>query len=186
MTDAHKRKKQPELVRRALLDAAGRMAAEGGLAALSIPAVAAAAGVTKGALFHHFGSKQGLVEAASLHLVETMDAQIAHYLGDDSRYGCFTRAYVASIFQPTLEANLIATLSISLLSDQVLAQSWSRWLRDRLERHRSTDGDPALEMVRLAADGYWLADLVGVDAAIRTERTAMFRRLMDMTEPRTD
>ena len=66
MTNAHERKKQPEVVRRNLLDCAAKLAAEQGVAALSVQAVADAAGVTKGGLFHHFPSKQVLLEASSL------------------------------------------------------------------------------------------------------------------------
>ena len=31
------------------------------------------------------------------------------------------------------------------------------WLNDRLTQHRSTDNEPLLEIVRLAADGAWFA-----------------------------
>lgn len=51
-----------EATRRRLLDAAIRRFAADGLQA-SFDAVAADAGATKGALYHHFGSKDGLVQA---------------------------------------------------------------------------------------------------------------------------
>ena len=54
MVNAHHRKKQPEQVRRTLLDCAARIAAEQGIANVTVQAVAEAAGVTKGGLFHHF------------------------------------------------------------------------------------------------------------------------------------
>jgi len=54
--------------RRALLDAAiERFAAAG--AVTSFDAVAAEAGVTKGALYHHFGSKEGFIEAVYVEAV---------------------------------------------------------------------------------------------------------------------
>lgn len=54
--------------RRALLDAAiERFAAAG--AVTSFDAVAADAGVTKGALYHHFGSKEGFIEAVYVEAV---------------------------------------------------------------------------------------------------------------------
>lgn len=61
--------------RRALIDAAiGRFAAEGAVA--SFDAVAADAGVTKGALYHHFGSKDGLVEAVYVEAVNRHAARV--------------------------------------------------------------------------------------------------------------
>jgi AcrR family transcriptional regulator len=54
--------------RRALIDAAiERFAAAGAVA--SFDAVAGDVGVTKGALYHHFGSKEGLVEAVYVETV---------------------------------------------------------------------------------------------------------------------
>ncbi len=48
MATAYNRKKQPELVRRTLLDCAAKLALEQGLAAVTVQAVSHAAGVTKG------------------------------------------------------------------------------------------------------------------------------------------
>jgi len=50
------RRKAPEAVRQALLDATARVIGQGGLAALTVQDVARTAGVSKGALFHHFSS----------------------------------------------------------------------------------------------------------------------------------
>ena len=52
-----------EATRRALNTAARRQFAESGYAATNTPAIAAAAGVTRGALYHHFADKQALFEA---------------------------------------------------------------------------------------------------------------------------
>jgi AcrR family transcriptional regulator len=56
------RSTQAEVTRTRLIDAAIERFAADGLGA-SFDAVAADIGVTKGALYHHFGSKDGLVEA---------------------------------------------------------------------------------------------------------------------------
>jgi AcrR family transcriptional regulator len=74
---AHHRKKQPEQVRRALLDCAAQIAAEQGAAAITIQAVAERAGVTKGGLLHHFDSKQALLAAVFSDLLEQMDREIS-------------------------------------------------------------------------------------------------------------
>ena len=56
----YKRKKQPEVVRRALLDQAARITLEQGLSKVTFQAVADAAGVTKGGLMHPFATKNAL------------------------------------------------------------------------------------------------------------------------------
>lgn len=162
MSDAHRKAKTPEQTRRALLDQAAALALHNGIAALTLPAVAEAAGVTKGAVFHHFGSKQGLTEALCADLIASIDTEIEASLAeDDNSHGCFTRAYVTCTFAPKGAASPWSSLSLSALTDAGLARIWSDWLAARLARHSATDSGPALEIVRLATDGYWLASLQG-------------------------
>lgn len=182
MENAYERKKQPELVRRGLLDHAQRLAVDQGLASLTIQAVADAAGVTKGGLFHHFPSKQALVEAMFADVVDALDREIDELMAkDEEPYGAFTRAYVDSCFldRDRKSANLWAALSVSMISEPQLRDIWSRWQMQRYERHRETDGDLGLEIIRLAADGVWLADLMAVDGRYPASRDDLYRRLIE-------
>jgi len=98
MSTAHKRKKQPEKVRSQLIECAARIIAEQGPNAVTIQAVADAAGVTKGGLLHHFQDKNQLSEAVSRHLLAQMDTEIDKLMAQDSvEYGRFTRAYINAI-----------------------------------------------------------------------------------------
>ncbi len=174
----YRRKKQPEIVHRALLDHAAKLAVEHGLSAVTVQAVAEAAGVTKGGLLHHFPSKQALINAVFADLLEALDRQLdARIAADPEPRGAFTRAYLDSVFdiEPEGNAAVWAALAISLLTDPPLRSLWSDWVQDRQQRHRETDGTLALAAVRLAADGIWLADLTGVAVE---ERAAMRDFLM--------
>ncbi|MEV6833997.1 TetR family transcriptional regulator [Streptomyces sp. NPDC051133] len=55
----------------ALLDAAVRVVARGGLRKLTYRAVAQEAGVTHGLVVHHFGSRDALIEEAVTHAIRT-------------------------------------------------------------------------------------------------------------------
>ncbi|MGH6761979.1 MAG: TetR/AcrR family transcriptional regulator [Phyllobacterium sp.] len=184
MTTAHERKKQPDVVRRRLLDCTARISIERGLASLTIQAVADAAGVTKGGLLHHFPSKQHLVEAVFHDLLETLDADIdAAMARDPEEHGRFTRAYMTTIFRPLTctKNDLWAAISIAMLTEPSLHKSWGEWLKKRLDRHGHTDTDPASEIARYAADGVWLADLMGADGEGPRDREALFSQLAELT-----
>lgn len=182
MSEGHERKKQPELVRRALIDHAARLATECGLQAVTVQAVADAAGVTKGGLFHHFPSKQTLIEAVLKDQLDKFDAMIETTLAaDDDSYGCFTRAYVIANLSMTEYAPALESTCIALLTDPVARIHWSDWLRTRLERHHATDAAPELEIVRYAADGVWLADLQQVPADLRIPRDQLRAKLVALT-----
>jgi TetR/AcrR family transcriptional repressor of nem operon len=60
-----------------LLDAAVQVIRTKGLSATSVDDLCAAAGVTKGAFFHHFDTKQALAVAAAEHWSETTGALFA-------------------------------------------------------------------------------------------------------------
>ncbi|SBT89002.1 transcriptional regulator, TetR family [Streptomyces sp. DI166] len=57
--------------RTALLEAAVRVVAKGGLRKLTYRAVAEEAGVTHGLVVHHFGSRDALIEEAVTHAIRT-------------------------------------------------------------------------------------------------------------------
>ncbi|NUQ99993.1 MAG: TetR/AcrR family transcriptional regulator [Streptomyces sp.] len=57
--------------REALLNAAVRVVARGGLRRLTYRAVAEEAGVTHGLVVHHFGSRDALIEATLAHTIHT-------------------------------------------------------------------------------------------------------------------
>jgi TetR/AcrR family transcriptional repressor of nem operon len=63
--------------RQLLLDAAVRIIRTKGLNATTVDELCAAAGVTKGAFFHHFATKEALAVAAAEHWTETTGALFA-------------------------------------------------------------------------------------------------------------
>jgi AcrR family transcriptional regulator len=185
---AHQRKKQPEQVRRALLDCAARIAAEEGASAITIQAVADRAGVTKGGLLHHFDSKQALLAAVFADLLDQLDREIDRSMAEDPNpEGRFTRAYVRACFadRPLGAQSLWAALAVSIMSDPPLKALWSRWLDQRQARHHATDGDPAFTLVRLAADGIWLADVLEKNDGMKRYPQSLEARLLALAGARS-
>ena len=180
------RRKHPELVRRSLLDRAAGLAVEKGVAAATVQAVAEAAGVTKGGLFHHFPSKQALIEAVFADLLRKLDETVDTLMDGDEGHGAFTRAYVGSVFvdRGTGVRSPWAALSVSMITDPRLKRLWSEWLRARLTRHRTTDAHPGLDVVRLAADGVWLADLLRAEDQPSALEPGLRERLIALTKGR--
>ena len=181
-SSAYSRKKQPELVRQALIDEALRLATTMGPDAVTIQAVAAGAGVTKGGLFHHFPNKQALIEGMVAHIFAQLDAAIDRHLETDTARGCFTRAYVETIlldedFGP---GSPMDVLNLSAVNYPVMGPAWDDWIARRMQRHAETDNNLDLEILRYAADGAWLSHLTsrpeGKFAQIRDRLIAMSRQ----------
>ncbi|OHV22068.1 MULTISPECIES: TetR/AcrR family transcriptional regulator [Rhizobium] len=177
------RKKQPDVVRQALLDCATRLALEHGLPAVSLQAVASAAGVTKGGLFHHFPNKQALVEAVFDGMMESFDREIDEELERDSGgHGTFTRAYVRTLFADrALNSSPWSAQTMTVLADPYSKSLWHKWINDRLARHAGTDAGTRLEIVRLAADGAWLTHVLRPDDQAASDDTALLQELIELT-----
>lgn len=183
MTEAHERKKQPEIVRRALLDCAAQISQEQGLPAVTLQAVADAAHVTKGGLLHHFPNKQALVQAVFHDLLKQLDTQIDQLLKDDVEpYGRFTRAYIRAFANAESEgACNWNALPLSSLTDPEMKAMWSEWYASRLARHAETDAGPELGIARYAADGLWLAGLLEYSAVEVANNVTLIEQLISMT-----
>lgn len=185
MSKDQPRKRQPEVVRQNLVDGAARLAAEQGPAAVTVQAVAQAAGVTKGGLFHHFPTKEALLVGMFTDLLRQLDAQLDAAIAEDPEpYGSFTRAYVDSALQQGDQgfASEWRALTVSMMYDAGLHTMWSDWRRARLERHKETDSNPMHEIVRLAADGVWL-ELVQDERHSLMVATSLQKRLHRLTTP---
>ena len=178
------RAKKPEQVRRALLDQAAAIAMDHGVGGVTVQAVAAAAGVTKGGLFHHFGSKQALIEGLFADLLARVDAEIdAAVEADPKPRGSFTRAYVNAVFTGKAFgfATPWAALSMVVVTDPSLRRLWNDWIKARLKRHCTTDEAPDLQIVRLAADGAWLSYVTTGQTRMSAELRDVHARLLAQT-----
>jgi len=168
-----------------LLDAASRVLLTRGAEQLTLAAVAAEAGVSKGGLFYHFATKAALVEGMVRRLIGQFDAALAQ-VGDEP--GAATRAYLRNTVGPEPGADpgtdpgtaaVLAALVVDPDALIPLRSAYQRW-QQRLDH----DGiDPATaSAVRLAADGWWLArllDLAPPDGDLHERTWALLSNLIE-------
>lgn len=159
----YRRPKRPEDVREAILVASTELAVTQGVRSLTFQAVADRAGVTKGGLIHHYSDKAALMAALRDRAIAHFSVALDYNLREDSRTaGRFTRAYVkACLASARSEPGL--SLITALWADTSLRRDWYAWLEKEETRHHATDGSVELKLVRLAADGAWLAAMDGAD-----------------------
>ena len=157
-----------------LLDAAGAVIRRDGPQALTLDAVAAQAGVSKGGLLYHFKSKRELLDGLVDRWMDDFQRDI------DAEAGNFARRYVAA--NDGAHAEEVGMLAALVADPQVLAA-----VRDRHEtwqdRVASEGGDPVdATVARLAADGLWLADLLGTAPPRGQLRERVLARLLELCD----
>jgi AcrR family transcriptional regulator len=102
----------------ALIEAARELFARDGYEATSLDAVAARAGVTKGAVYHHFEGKRQLFEAVFTREVERMVSPLANAYGrkkdpwDAFQAGC--RAFLDECLDPGLQRIMLLDASAAI------------------------------------------------------------------------
>jgi AcrR family transcriptional regulator len=157
-----------------LLDAASAVIRRDGPQALTLDAVAAQAGVSKGGLLYHFASKRELLDALVARWLDDFDRDI------EAENGNFAERYVrASDGAKAEEAGLLAAL---VADPQVLAAVRDRHA-DWQDRVAAEGADPVdATVARLAADGLWLADLLGIAPPEGDLRRRVLARLVELCD----
>lgn len=167
--------KQPDQVRKRLFHAATVLLSTG--QPVSIGAIASAAGVSKGAVQHHFGSKEQLLAALfDLYMDQFNDALALEDASAPPALRYARMSLNATSYEDTegWRAMVVATVI-----DRGLAARWS----ERAEIERSLDPPPSANalLVRLAADGLWLSDLLStykISGEEREELDVVMRELL--------
>ncbi|SPY79010.1 HTH-type transcriptional repressor KstR2 [Providencia rustigianii] len=155
-----------------------------GIAALSLNAVAKEAGVSKGGLLHHFPSKQELIHALFIELLDIMDTRIAVIMTSDiNTNGRFSRAYLHYIgeLKESDESFQLAFLSLAMPMEPVLRKCWRDWMLQHLEDGDEFDNSYLGALVRYAADGLWLSALTEGPTLSEQERDAIIHRLTQIS-----
>lgn len=178
-----------EATRALLLTTARRVFAESGYADASMDELTAQAGLTRGALYHHFGDKKGLLAAVVEQIDAETDARLQAissaasdpWLGFQQR----CRAYLDMALEPEIQRIVLrdarAVLGgASLDSQRHCVDSMQRLIEDlvRLGVVAEVDAQALASLIygSLAEAAFWIAD--GADADVRLRKCAAALELM--------
>jgi AcrR family transcriptional regulator len=120
---------QSEATRKKLLEVGREMFAKQGYAQTATEELVQAAGITRGALYHHFDSKEGLFKAVFEQVQREIAEKVENSGGqgqdmwDDLIFGC--RAFLASSLDPQIQQ--------IVLIDAPAVLGWEEWRRSDAE-----------------------------------------------------
>jgi AcrR family transcriptional regulator len=169
--------------RERILEAGYEIAGQSGVAAVTLEAVADRAGVSKGGLLYHFGSKQALVAG----MVDGLCRAFADLAGaaagaDPEPAGRSARAYLAASAGGLWQSDRWLALVGALVISPGLLDSWRAGVVAGRAADETENTDPvATAIVRLAADGLWLAGVLGLPALRPQLHAAVLAELDQMT-----
>ncbi|WP_342422091.1 TetR/AcrR family transcriptional regulator [Paenibacillus sp. FSL E2-0178] len=169
--------------RNLILAAASNVVKHQGIEKLTLEAVAAEAGVSKGGLLHHFPNKDALIHSMVSGITNEFITDVQNRAARDTRdQGKWSRAYLQSTVEADKEAQgMNVALNAALFSNgdllEDLRKQYSVW-----QENIENDGlDPVISsMVRLAVDGLWLSEVFGIGDLSSEMRDKVVRKLLEM------
>jgi AcrR family transcriptional regulator len=171
--------------KRRLLETANRIVQRDGAARLTLDAVAAEAGVSKGGVLYHFPSKDALIRGMLdllLYDLDELDESPVKAPLEESP-GAWLRGYIASSVHVdedvrALKAALLAAAAANPDLLEPMRERYRAW-----QARAEHDGiDPGLAtLLRLAADGLWIADLLDLAPPADELRARVIERMIEAT-----
>ncbi|WP_187351956.1 TetR/AcrR family transcriptional regulator [Allosaccharopolyspora coralli] len=171
--------------RERLLRAAGNVIHRDGVRALTLESVARAAGVSKGGLLYHFSNKRALIEAMAQARVAEVRVAMEHHHERNPGTGPMT-SYVTSL-DTAPDTHLDTALWAAAIEDPEAVTAFRQAFAEFQRTVRTSTADPTMAtLVRLACDGLWLTELVGLDVLEPDERTSVMQRMLALAAESAD
>ncbi len=156
-----------------LLQAAAAVVRRSGAEALTLDAVAAEAGVSKGGLLYHFPTKDALIQGLLVAALDQFDQALAQQ--PRTQPGDLGRAYLqVTALGASEDASLVAAIAQRPELIEPMRSRYQQWTAELVADARSP---VEAWVMRLTADGMWLADVLDLappDAELRAQILAYF------------
>lgn len=163
MENAYKRKKEPELNKQLILDAATEIGAAGDWHDVTFQAIADKTGLSKGGIIHHFKNKDELLDELMKRslagLTEWMQVFNEEVGSDDKAYG-----YLKFVIDKSNDAQYQKLMSIvikSILASPQYRKWWEEWYQANIMPPDGTDVSIHSLIMLLVADGIWYSEGFG-------------------------
>ena len=171
-----------------ILNAAESIALRDGVAHLTLDAVAAEAGLSKGGVLYNFATKEALIQGMVNRLIEEVNAEMSRSVeADPLPRGRLLRAYLGVSFPEKSAAServnqIAAVLLSAVMTDPKLLEPVRRHTAE-IQKRLLEDGveENAVHTIRYAADGMWLADILNMPAPKPAARKRFIQHLYSLT-----
>jgi AcrR family transcriptional regulator len=178
-------KKTPIETREKLVQAAAQLVMANGINRVTLEQVALHAGVSKGGLLHHFPTKRALLNGLIEGIGRVFEQRLEKYLALETPGfpGRFARAYIRASFEYETDELRLTNAISKVVGEfpELLQELQADFLK--LDQEMQSDGLPAARalVIRMACDGLWFSELMGISKLQDSLRSQMLEELMMLT-----
>jgi len=176
---------QRRSAREAILKAAAEIVREQGALHMTMDAIAAKAGVSKGGLIYHFPSQRDLLRAMLMGHIQHVEAQIARCRARlPSVPARDIKAFIQAWFDLDEEfrRSANALLAVVLREPDLIAAVRSKHREIANTILANQPKNELLLTLLLAVEGVWISELLGVDILTKDERRQAKRTLLQLAD----
>lgn len=163
MENAYKRKKEPELNKQLILDAATDIGAAEDWHQVTFQAIADKTGLSKGGIIHHFRTKEELLdELMRQSLVELTEWLKQYKTSRKAKDGAL--GYLQFVIDKAKDEQYSKTMRIiiqAIIANPQYRHSWDDWYREHILPADGSALDINSEVAILVADGIWYRENIG-------------------------
>ena len=178
MSEQHKRKKQPEINRQLILDAAADIGAKTHWHAVTFQAIADSIGLSKGGIIHHFRNKDELLEELMRQSLSELTEWINHEMqltGSDNA----SLAYLKFVINKGSDEKYQRTSKV-IMQAIVAGQfhvMWDDWFQKNIVARTGPNPDESTLIIQLVADALWYADGIGFSRLNTQDKQRLLEKL---------
>ena len=166
-----------------ILEAAARIVGQAGAAHLTIDAVAAEAGLSKGGVLYHFPNKRSLLEGMLRKVLDDVETRTARYRAElgEGRGTALRARILAESEQSRDERAMALALLAAAAEDPDLLDPARVFVKAGFAEIREAPGDPDFALILLlATEGLRFLDMLDLLPMTGAERKRIHGRLLDL------
>jgi len=181
MSDLYKRKKEPQLNKQLVLDAAADIGANQDWHAVTFQAIADKTGLSKGGIMHHFRSKDDLLEELMRQSLAELTLWMNQHMAATSSNDP-SLAYLKFIIDKSPDEKYQKTMKVihQAIVTGKLHWMWEEWFQENIAIKTGPDPDISTLIIQLVADGLWYADTSGFPNYSNDQKHKIFTKLCQL------
>lgn len=179
--NAYSIKKQPELNKQLIIDAATEIGAELDWHQVTFQAIADRTGLSKGGIIHHFRNKEDLLDELMTQSLTELKAQVEKQVTNGGSKGAL--GYLQFVLEKRDDEKYKKTMRIVLQAIMINSKYNDQWLEWYNQYIMPADEDKLSMKNRIAflvADGIWYAENMGSSQLSNEDKQEVFEYIKQL------